>query len=276
MGTREKMVQVKDILEWLDAYAPFRFAASWDRCGLQVGTPTAVVERLLVGLDPKFETLEEAIRLHCQCLVTHHPLFLHPLDAVRTDEFPGNLIWRALGGGVNLISAHTNLDVARAGTNETLAGMLGLTSLQPLEVDASLEKEERYLGLGLIGLLARPVTLREFAQASRAALGETGVRVVGEPSRRVQKVALCTGSGGSLVERARRAGVDVYVTGDLKYHEALRAFEEGPALVDVGHFASERIIVGPLAEYLQRRAALDHRSLEVFRASREEDPFWIP
>jgi dinuclear metal center YbgI/SA1388 family protein len=269
------MVLVKDILEWLDAYAPFRFAASWDRCGLQVGDRTASVERLMVGLDPSAETIGEAIHLKCQCLVTHHPLFIRPLDAVRTDEFPGNLISRALVGGVNLIAAHTNLDVARAGTNETLAEMLSLASLQPLEVDASLEKEERYLGLGLIGLLAHPVPLREFAEASRDVLGGIGVRVVGESSRPVQRVALCTGSGGSLVERAIREGVDVYVTGDLKYHEALRALEEGLALVDVGHFASERIIVAPLAEYLRTRAVLDHRELEILRASREEDPFWI-
>lgn len=268
------MVRVKDILEWLDAYAPFRFAASWDRCGLLVGDPTAVVEKLLVGLDPRVETLEEAIHLNCQCLVTHHPLFLRPLDAVRTDEFPGKLISRALGGGVNLIAAHTNLDVARAGTNETLAGMLALTSLQPLEMDVSLEKEDRYLGLGLIGRLDHPVPLREFAEASRTVLGGIRVRVVGEPSRPVQRVALCTGSGGSLVETALREGVDVYVTGDLKYHEALRAFEEGLALVDVGHFASERIIVEPLVKYLGARAALNHRTLEVLGASREEDPFW--
>jgi dinuclear metal center YbgI/SA1388 family protein len=269
------MVRVKNILNWLDAYAPFRLAAGWDRCGLQVGDPMAVVERVLVGLDPTLETIREAEQLDCQCLVTHHPLFLKPLDAVRVDRFPGGLISRALCSGVNLVAAHTNLDVARAGTNDTLAEMLSLSSLQPLEVDPTLRHEELYSGLGRIGLLPRSMPLKAFAEEVRRLSRGACIRVVGDPSRPVLRVALCTGSGGSLLELAVREGVDVYLTGDIKYHEAQRAVEEGVALVDMGHFASERIIIAPVAEYLRSQASVDHFELEVLTASREEDPFWI-
>jgi len=269
------MVRVQDILEWLDAHAPFRLAAGWDRCGLQVGDPTAAVDRVLVALDPSLETISEAEQLGCQCLVTHHPLFLKPLDAVRVDQFPGGLVARALRSGVNLVAAHTNLDVARAGTNDTLAEMLSLTSLQPLEVDPSLCHEELYAGLGRIGLLPCAVPLKAFAEEVQRVSNGARARVVGDPSRLVLRVALCTGSGGSLVELAAKAGVDVYLTGDIKYHEAQRALEEGMALVDMGHFASERIIVAPVAEVLRARASLGELELEVFTASREEDPFWM-
>lgn len=235
----------------------------------------AVVERVLVGLDPTSETIREAEHFKCQCLVTHHPLFLQPLQAVRVDQFPGNLIFRALCSGVNLVAAHTNLDVATGGTNDTLAGILALGSLQPLEVDASLLQEARYSGLGRVGLLPHSVPLRVFAEEVERASRGGRVRVVGDPARPVLRVALCTGSGGSLVELAAREGVDVYVTGDIKYHEAQRAIEEGLALVDMGHFGSERIIVAPIAEYLRSQASLEHFELEVLTASREEDPFWI-
>jgi len=67
------MVRVRDILAWIDLFAPFRYAASWDQCGLQVGDPQAPVERLLVALEPGSATLQEAADLRCQCLVTHHP-----------------------------------------------------------------------------------------------------------------------------------------------------------------------------------------------------------
>ncbi len=271
----ETMVRVRNILEWLDAHAPFRLAAGWDRCGLQVGDPTAKVERVLVALDPTPETIGEAEQLGCQCLVTHHPLFLKPLDVVRVDQFPGSPIIRAIRSGVNLIAAHTNLDVARAGTNDILAGMLSLSSLRPLEVDPSLRHEELYSGLGRIGVLPRAVPLKAFAEEVLRISNGARIRVVGDPSRPVSRVALCTGSGGSLVELAAREGVDVYLTGDIKYHEARRALEEGIALIDMGHFASERIIVAPLAEYLRSQASLNHGELEVFTASREEDPFWI-
>ncbi|MCU0573855.1 MAG: Nif3-like dinuclear metal center hexameric protein [Syntrophobacteraceae bacterium] len=269
------MVRVKHVLNWLDDHAPFRLAAGWDRCGLQVGDPMSAVERVLVALDPTLETIREAEQRDCQCLVTHHPLFLKPLDAVRVDRFPGGLIARALRGGISLVVAHTNLDVARAGTNAVLAEMLSLGSLQPLEVDPALRHEELYSGLGRIGLLPRTVPLSDFAEEVRRLAKGIRIRVVGEPFRPVQRVALCTGSGGSLLDLVIREGVDVYVTGDIKYHEAQRALEEGVALVDMGHFASERIVVDPLAEYLRSRASLEHFELEVFTASREEDPFWI-
>lgn len=270
----KRMVRVKHILNWLDEHAPFRLAAGWDRCGLQVGDPMSAVERTLVALDPTLETIREAEQRDCQCLVTHHPLFLKPLDAVRVDHYPGALIARSLRGGISLVVAHTNLDVSRAGTNDILAGMLSLGSLQPLELDPALRHEELYSGLGRIGLLPRAVPLSDFAGEVRRLAKGIRVRVVGEPFRPVQRVALCTGSGGSLLDLVIREGVDVYVTGDIKYHEAQRALEEGVALVDMGHFASERIVVAPLAEYLRSRASLEHFELEVFAASREEDPFW--
>lgn len=269
------MVRVKHILNWLDDHAPFRLAAGWDRCGLQVGDPMSAVERVLVALDPTLDTMREAEQRDCQCLVTHHPLFLKPLDSVRVDRHPGGLIARALCAGVSLVVVHTNLDVARAGTNDILAGMLALGSLQPLELDPALRHEELYSGLGRIGILPRPVPLYDFAEEVRRLSRGVRIRVVGEPSRPVQRVALCTGSGGSLLDVVIREGVDVYLTGDIKYHEAQRALEEGVALVDMGHFASERIAVAPIADYLRSRASLEHFELEVFTASREGDPFWI-
>jgi len=269
------MVRVNHILNWLDEHAPFRLAASWDRCGLQVGDPMSAVERVLVALDPSLETVREAEQRDCQCLVTHHPLFIKPLEDVRTDRVPGSVIVRALRGGISLIAVHTNLDVARSGTNDILAGMLALGSLQPLESDPALRHEELYSGLGRIGILPRPVPLYEFAGEVRRLSRGVRIRVVGEPSRPVQRVALCTGSGGSLLDSVIREGVDVYLTGDIKYHEAQRALEEGVALVDMGHFASERIAVGPVAEYLRSKASCEHFELEVLTASRETDPFWI-
>jgi len=72
-----------------------------------------------------------------------------------------------------------------------------------------------------------------------------------------------------------RSGADVYVTGDLKYHEAQRATEANLALMDIGHFASERLVVQPLADYLCARAVEEKHRLEVFASRSERDPFWI-
>ena len=267
------MVRVKDILAWIDDYAPFRFAESWDNCGLQVGDPQSRVDRVLVALDPGSSSLEEAERLACQCLVTHHPLIFQPLHSVRLDRFPERLVARALKSGIHLIAAHTNLDVARGGTNELLSEMLALESHGPLEVNVALREESRYAGIGRMGVLREAMSLDRLARSVQKTLGGIAARVVGNPDKPVELVALCTGSGGSLMDLAIEAGADAYVSGDIKYHEAQKALEAGLALIDVGHFASERPIVESLVTYLKSRSAADGAALDVVAAPGEIDPF---
>ena len=127
------MVRIKDILQWIDSWAPFRYAQSWDNCGIQVGNPQSPVTRVLVALDPASSVLREAQGLECQCLVTHHPLLLRPINSVRTDSWPGSVIGHALISGIGIIAAHTNLDAAREGTNARLKELLGLEAAGPLD-----------------------------------------------------------------------------------------------------------------------------------------------
>jgi len=168
---------------------------------------------------------------------------------------PGSASWNLLAGairrGIALVVAHTNLDVSRHGTNHHLARLLELQQTVPMEVNPMWHGELEYLGMGQVGELPRVVCLREFVGTIREVLGAAKVRLVGNPGRRIRRVALCSGSGGSLVNLAVSLGVDCYVTGDIKYHEAQTAMEAGMALVDVGHFPSERIVVPPLVRYLE-------------------------
>jgi dinuclear metal center YbgI/SA1388 family protein len=267
------MVKVRDILAWLDAYAPFRYAASWDNCGLQVGNPEADVNRVLVSLDADSETLREAREEGCECVVTHHPLLLQPIKSIDVNVSPGLLIASALGHGINVIAAHTCLDVCREGTNEQLAHVLGLESWEPLEIDPIWIAEERYAGMGCVGWINTPVSLQEFVGHVKQALDGIPLRLVGDPRRRVHRVALCSGSGGSLLGKAMASHCDVYVTGDLKYHEAKSALEAHLALIDIGHFASENLILQTLVTHLRHRAAGVGAQLEVFAGQEERDPF---
>ncbi|ABK16903.1 Nif3-like dinuclear metal center hexameric protein [Syntrophobacter fumaroxidans] len=269
------MPKVKDVMDWVDAYAPFRFSAGWDRCGLQVGDPEAELSRLLVALDPGSTTLGEALSLKCQCVVTHHPLIFQPLESVRADVFPGKLIMTAVREGISLICAHTNLDAARAGTNEQLARVFALQGVTPLEIDAAWQDEPRYAGMGCVGELPAEMSLDGLASFAAAAMGGGAVRVVGEPGRSVRRVAVCTGSGGGLLDAVITGRADVYITGDVKYHDAMRAEEHGLAVIDIGHFSSERVVLQPLAEYLRSRAVGQEAGLEVFVARREKDPLRI-
>jgi dinuclear metal center YbgI/SA1388 family protein len=110
-------------------------------------------------------------------------------------------------------------------------------------------------GLGRVGELDRPVTLREFAKRVATALPDTpgGVRIAGDPERVVRTVAVCGGSGGSMLPLAAAAGADVFLTSDLKHHVVSEALEApGPALCDVAHFASEFPWLACAADLLHR------------------------
>ena len=131
-------------------------------------------------------------------------------------------------------------------------------------------------GLGRIGLLDEATTAGGFALQVKTALKASGVRLVGEPGRRVKKVALCGGSGASLLHDAARKGADLLVTGDLKYHEARDAEALGIAVLDAGHFATEVPMVQGLAGALLRALEVKKFEAEVvaFQGEREPFSFW--
>ncbi|MGC9194901.1 MAG: Nif3-like dinuclear metal center hexameric protein [Syntrophobacteraceae bacterium] len=266
------MVRVKEILGWIDSLAPFRFAESWDNCGLQVGNPQASITGLLVALDPSSPVLAEARERGCQCVVTHHPLLLHPLSSILTDSWPGCVVERALLSGISIIAAHTNLDAARQGTNGQLAQLLGLSITGPLDAQPSLCQDSRYGGMGVVGLLAREATAEKIAAELKSALGAQSVRIAGDWKKRVSRVAVCSGSGGSLLGKALAAGADLYITGDLKYHDARLAEEYGLVVIDIGHFASEKPVLGVLCDFFRARAASEALELDVFVSQSEFDP----
>jgi dinuclear metal center YbgI/SA1388 family protein len=131
------------------------------------------------------------------------------------------------------------------------------------------------VGLGRIGCLDQPVHLDAFAARVKERLAVAAVRVVGQADHRVRKVAVCGGSGASLLGEAERRGADVLVTGDVKYHEACGARARGLALIDAGHFGTERIMVEHLAAVLRREAAGRRLEVEFAELKGEEDPFTV-
>jgi putative NIF3 family GTP cyclohydrolase 1 type 2 len=152
-------------------------------------------------------------------------------------------------GGCALLAVHTNGDVAHDGVSDALAAALGVGATSPVVPDPGAEGT----GLGRIGELEAPSTLLALAEHVRASLPATahGVRVAGDPERVVRRVAVVGGSGSDAIEAAAQAGADVVVTADLKHHTAGDVVAaDGPALLDVAHWASEWPWLGLLRERL--------------------------
>lgn len=266
-------VTVADILQWIDELAPFRFAERWDNCGLQVGDPRAEVTGILVALDPTADTVREAAQNGCQVLVVHHPLFSKAPTSLLLDRPPGRVVAEAIRNNVHIIAAHTNLDAAAVGTNGALAQAMGLSVQGPLGGEAPTDPDPRYLGLGLWGLLPEKCTALELTERLARLVGIHSVRLVGNPETLLHKVALCTGSGMSLLGQAVHNQCDVFITGDVKYHDAQAALEQGIVVIDIGHFASEAFVVAPLADALRAAARCHKAAVAVRTCTAEKDPF---
>ena len=128
-------------------------------------------------------------------------------------------------------------------------------------------------GLGRIGRLVEPVSLKHLADSILRKLDCIALRIVGNPTRIVQKIALCSGSGISLLRDAVRAGADLLLTGDVKYHEAREAEMLGIALIDAGHFSTEKIMVEAVLSFLDTSLAQNNFKAELLAADTEVDPF---
>ena len=237
----------------ISALWPPAGAESWDAVGLIAGDPETEVRAIHLAVDAVPETVDEALELGAQLLLTHHPLLLRGVTSVAEDRYKGVVLGRLIRGGAALIAAHTNADVVARGTSAVLAERLGLLDTRPLEPDS-----DPSIGLGRVGRLPVATTLGALARLIADTLPATaqGVRVAGEYQQPVTTVAVCAGAGDSLLANPEVAAADVFVTSDLRHHPASEARERarlgrGPALIDVSHWASEWLWLDVAAEQLR-------------------------
>jgi dinuclear metal center YbgI/SA1388 family protein len=235
--------RLSEVIAALDNLWPAERAESWDAVGTVVGDPDQEVSRVLFAVDPVQRIVDEAIKLGADLLVTHHPLYLRGTTTVAASHFKGRVVHTLIKNDIALHVAHTNADKADPGVSDALAGALDLRVLRPLVPDPSDPHGRR--GLGRICALDHPLTVRAFAAraASRLPATAQGIRVAGDPEATISTVAVSGGSGDSLFDDVRAAGVDAFLTADLRHHPAAEftaAVAHSPlALLDAAHWATE-------------------------------------
>ncbi|MDI3387300.1 Nif3-like dinuclear metal center hexameric protein [Streptomyces sp. B-S-A8] len=234
------MPRLSEVIAALDALWPPERAEQWDAVGTVCGDPQAEVTRVLFAVDPVREVVDEAVRLDADLLVTHHPLYLRGTTTVARSHFKGRAVHDLIKNDVALHVAHTNADTADPGVSDALAGALDLRVVRPLVPDPTDPSGRR--GLGRICELDHPLTVREFADRAAKRLPGTaqGLRAAGDPDAVIRTVAVSGGSGDSLFDAVRAAGVDGFLTADLRHHPASEATQATPlALFDAAHWATE-------------------------------------
>jgi dinuclear metal center YbgI/SA1388 family protein len=265
---------VLDVVATLEERYPPAWAASWDRVGLVLGEPAAPVRRVLCVVDCVPETVAEALAAGADVIVAHHPLLLRPVSSVAPTTYKGRIVHQLIRQGVALYVAHTNADVAAPGVSDALAARLGLHHLRPLRPGVGDgEPDPHGRGAGRIGVLPQPRTLAALTQHAAQVLPPTawGVRAAGDPDRLVRSVAVCGGAGDTYLADAAAAGVDAYLTADLRHHPASEQLAgAGPALLDAAHWATERPWLDDLAAILR-----DTLAVEALVSDLDTDPWTV-
>ena len=237
-------VRLSDVIGVLDEAYPPHLAHDWDSVGLVCGDPQDVIDSVTIAVDATAAVVDTVGPRGL--LLAHHPLLLRGVDTVAASTPKGALIHRLIGQGSSLFTAHTNADAASPGVSDALAEALGLKVLGVLDPAAGGSDLDSPLpsgvGTGRIGTLARPQRFADFVAWVNSALPQTswGVRAAGDPDATVSRVAVCGGAGDSLLAAAAAAGVQAYVTADLRHHPAdEHRRNSAVGLVDVAHWASE-------------------------------------
>ena len=256
-----KTITVQAVADALNRFAPPRLAEEWDNVGLLVGEPRSEVKRVLVCLDASLSAIERAIEIGAEMIVSHHPMLFRPIKNVRIDLPHGRRLQRLIKHDIAVFAAHTNLDSAEGGVNDVLAERLGLLEIEPLDRNASEP------ALGRLGRLPNEMSAQAFAEHVKLALRADFVRLIDAGDFAIKKVGICGGAGADFITRAKFYGADAFVTGDVKYHEAQSAVDNGIHVIDAGHFATEHPIVEVLAAKL--RAEFDRLDVVVFEGERD-------
>jgi len=232
-------MKLDEFLLAMERIAPRALAIPSDNPGLLVQPDHDEISRVLVALDCTVDVAREACRLGVDLVLTHHPLFFHPVQRLSYDDPATAAACMLLRHGIGLFAAHTNLDAAQGGVNDTLAALFAVEDAAPFDD-----------GMGRIGTLTEPETLGRFARRAERVL-HTSVRLVGGEEAPVRRVTFLGGSGGSAILPAAEAGADVLLTGEIRHSEAIAATTLGLGVVAAGHYESERVVLEPLIRRLQ-------------------------
>jgi dinuclear metal center YbgI/SA1388 family protein len=282
---------VADIVKIMNRLAPPWLAEEWDNVGLQIGDLQWPVRSIWTTLDPTLEVVKAACKEDVDLLIAHHPLFFRPIKSIDFHSPSGSIIQAASQHQLAIFSAHTNLDMVRNGVNDVLARRLGLKNIEILQphrveqrskmnddiahgISPAMDNEIEH-GIGRIGFLRKVRSLASLALIVKENLNLNFVKVAGNPELKIRQVAICSGSGSNLMKAFLASNAQVYISGDIHYHDARDAESACRAIIDIGHFASEHLMVDALAQQLATIFVDAGIKAKIRPCAIEKDPFSI-
>ncbi|NLJ57492.1 MAG: Nif3-like dinuclear metal center hexameric protein [Tissierellia bacterium] len=240
-------MNLNSIINHLEKELKLKQQESWDNSGLQIGEESSNTNKIMLTLDLDMEAVKLALKENVNLIITHHPFFFGSIKRIDLNSYDGKIIKELITNNINLYSMHTNYDMAEKGVNDNLARKLKIKEYQilhPVNMDGS-----GYGGIGEID----PVNIVDYAKKVKELLKANSVKLYCDDyEKNVKRVAFCGGSGSEFIQDAINLKADVYITGDIKYHQAQTAMKNNLYLIDAGHFDTEIHSMDKLKEVLTK------------------------
>jgi dinuclear metal center YbgI/SA1388 family protein len=240
------MMIVSNILDYLKQKYPLDTACDFDNVGLLVGDSNATVTKVVVCLDCDLNTVNYAKMQGAELIVSHHPVIFGGIKSVLS----GTAVYEAIKYGISIISMHTNLDIAVGGVTENLCEAIGLKNVKPFVAHNGFLIREAECDIPQSDKLAQHI---------KTQLGGA-IRYV-DGGRKIEKVLVCSGSGGEFLADVISGGYDALISADIKHNVFIDAINNSVSVFDAGHYQSENVILNPLACELQ----LNFSDIEILK-----------
>lgn len=242
-----------DIVEHIEKLADPKYQESWDNSGWQIKSDVDV-NKVLICMDLTLERVEYALKNGFQLIITHHPIFFSGIKSIQ-DDYKSKMIKKLIMNNICVYSAHTSFDVSNSGVNKVLFDFLSLDEPKDLIMTDSGK------GLGLIGVNKNFKSINELLKFLENNLLVDSYKVYGRGIKDINKIALLGGSGASEIQSAIDNGVDVYLTSDIKHHDAQMAYENDLILIDISHNDSEKLALKWMSEYIKEKFDIEIESM---------------
>lgn len=238
-------MKAKEISSVIEEYAPLSFQEKWDNSGYCIGGADQEVHSAIIALDCTERVVDEAIASGTDMIITHHPLIFGGVTKISGENTLGRIICKTIKNDIVIYSCHTNMDKVLNGVSGQMASRLELKEVEILDKGAMGE------GLGIVGKLQRPMVDKEFGEYVKKAFSLNMLRCSRPCGKVITTVAMCGGSGKSLIHAAKAVGADAYISGDISYHDFMT--DDGFFLMDIGHYESEIDIVQTIYDILKEK-----------------------
>jgi len=243
-------MQIVEITEALEQWAPISFQEDYDNCGLLVGHPDTICTGALCSLDLTEAVIDEAIEKNCNLIISHHPIIFKGIKQFDETNYVARNVRKAILHNIAIYAMHTNLDNLIDGVNRTLADRLHLENRRILTPKLDFKDQNgNEVGSGLIGELPLETDETAFIKWIKEKFNLSVIKHTTFIGKQLKTIALCGGSGSFLIGDAKEQKVDCYITSDLKYHDFFEA-DGKLLLVDIGHWESEQWVSELIIAYL--------------------------